>query len=111
MRAFEFVVVGPTLEPLASALPRNVTVTGQYDQSQLVHLLSRERPDGFVSLRGPQTYNYALSVALATGLPIWALEGGAIGGSSGVDRATVLPGDTSATQLLASMKLLSQFIV
>ena len=104
---FEFVVVGPTLEPLASALPRNVTVTGQYDQSQLVHLLSRERSDGFLFLSVvPETYNYALSVALATGLPIWALEGGAIGERlQGVDRATVLPGDTSATQLLASMKL------
>ena len=38
-------------------------------------------------------------VALATGLPIWALEGGAIGERlQGVDRATVLPGDISVTK-------------
>ena len=101
----EFVVIGPTLTPLGLDAPPNVTVTGQYHTAELPRLLARERPDTILFLSVvPETYNFALSAALATGLPIVALDAGAIGERlKGVERATVLPLDASAQQVLDAL--------
>ena len=101
----EFVVIGPTLAPLVPDAPPNVTVTGQYHAAELPRLLARERPDSILFLSVvPETYNFALSAALATGLQIVALDAGAIGERlKGVERATVLPLDASAQQVLDAL--------
>ena len=101
----EFVVIGPTLAPLVQDAPPNVTVTGQYHAAELPRLLARERPDSILFLSVvPETYNFALSAALATGLPIVALDAGASGERlKGVERATVLPLDASAQQVLDAL--------
>ena len=101
----EFVVIGPTLAPLGPGAPPNVTVTGQYHATELPRLLARERPDTILFLSVvPETYNFALSAALATGLPIVALDAGAIGERlKGVERGTVLPLDASAQQVLDAL--------
>jgi len=102
----EFVVLGPTLAPLGADAPSNITVTGQFLYGDLAHLLARERPDGVLFLSiVPETYNYALSAALATNLPIFALDAGAIGERlRGVDSATVLPLDASDQMILDALK-------
>ena len=101
----EFVVIGPTLAPLGPGALSNVVVTGQYDAAELPNLLARERPDSILFLSVvPETYNFALSAALATGLPIVALDAGAIGERlKGVEGATVLPLDASAEQVLDAL--------
>ena len=101
----EFVVIGPTLAPLGPDAPPNVVVTGQYHATELPNLLARERPDIILFLSVvPETYNFALSVALATELPIVALDAGAIGERlKGVEGATVLPLDASAQQVLDAL--------
>lgn len=102
----EFVVLGPTLTPLGSDAPRNILVTGQYRQGDLADLLARERPDGVLFLSVvPETYNFALSAALATNLPIIALDAGAIGERLGnVQGATVLPLDASNQVILDALQ-------
>jgi GT2 family glycosyltransferase/glycosyltransferase involved in cell wall biosynthesis len=103
--ALDFVVIGPTTRSFGAELPANLTILGQYDATRLPRLLARERPDAILFLsRVPETYNYALSAALETGLPIWALDAGAIGERlEGVERAFVLPLDASAEQVLAAL--------
>ena len=95
-------MIGPTLAPLGPGALSNVVVTGQYDAAELPNLLARERPDSILFLSVvPETYNFALSAALATGLPIVALDAGAIGERlKGVAGATVLPLEASAEQVL-----------
>ena len=102
----EFVVLGPTLTSLGSDAPRNILVTGQYHQSDLADLLARERPDGVLFLSVvPETYNFALSAAMATNLPIIALDAGAIGERlRGVEGATVLPLDASNQVVLDALQ-------
>lgn len=102
----EFVVLGPTLTVLGSDAPRNILVTGQYRQNDLADLLVRERPDGVLFLSVvPETYNFALSAALATNLPIIALDAGAIGERlRGVEGATVLPLDASNQVILDALQ-------
>ena len=98
----DFVVVGPTLAPIGADVMRNIRVTGQYMLQDLPSLLAHERPDGLLFLSiVPETYNYALSAGLATGLPIIALDAGAIGERlRGVAGATVLPIDAAAADIL-----------
>ena len=98
----DFVVVGPTLAPIGADVTRNIRVTGQYKPQDLPNLLACERPDGLLFLSVvPETYNYALSAGLATGLPIVALDAGAIGERlKGVAGATVLPIDAKPADIL-----------
>jgi GT2 family glycosyltransferase/glycosyltransferase involved in cell wall biosynthesis len=102
----EFVVLGRTQAPLGADAPNNITVTGQFLYDDLANLLARERPDGVLFLSiVPETYNYALSAALATNLPIFALDAGAIGERlKGVDSATVLPLDASNQMILDALE-------
>ena len=96
-------VVGPTLAPIGADAVENIRVTGQFAPQDLPRLLAHERPDGLLFLSiVPETYNYALSAGLATGLPIIALDAGAIGERlQGVAGAKVLPMDATAAEVLA----------
>ncbi len=98
----EFVVIGPILAPFVPVAPGNVVVTGEYEAAQLPSLLARERPDVLLFLSVvPETYNFALSAALVTGLPIVALDAGAIGERlQDVAGATVLPIDAKPADIL-----------
>ena len=102
----EFVVLGSLLSPLGPDAPRNILVTGQYQQGDLADLLARERPDGVLFLSVvPETYNFALSAALATNLPIIALNAGAIGERlRGVAGVTVLPLEASNQVILDALQ-------
>ena len=102
----DFVVIGPTLAPIGANTAPNIRVTGQYKPQDLPRLLAHERPDGLLFLSVvPETYNYALSAGLATGLPIVALDAGAIGERlEGAAGATVLPIDAAPADLLAVLR-------
>ena len=102
----DFVVVGPTLAPIGADAVENIRVTGQFAPQDLPRLLAHERPDGLLFLSiVPETYNYALSAGLATGLPIIALDAGAIGERlQGVAGAKVLPMDATAAEVLAVLR-------
>ncbi len=101
----DFVVVGPTLAPIGADAMHNIRVTGQFKPQELPGLLAHERPDGLLFLSVvPETYNYALSAGLATGLPIVALDAGAIGERlQGVAGATVLPIDAKPADILSAL--------
>ena len=101
----EFVVIGPILAPFVPVAPGNVVVTGEYEAAKLPSLLARERPDVLLFLSVvPETYNFALSAALVTGLPIVALDAGAIGERlQDVAGATVLPIDAEPADILGAL--------
>ncbi len=74
----QFVVLGPTVAPLLvfPALP--ITVKGSYAEHDLPELIALERADAFLfPSQIPESFSYALSVALAAGLPIIASRLGA----------------------------------
>ena len=83
----EFVVIGFTQDDVSQNMARQplgesglVHVTGEYDEAELDHLIERERPDLFLFLSvAPETWCYTLTAAMRTGLPIVAIEQGAIG--------------------------------
>lgn len=73
----EFVVVGYT-DLDARSLPRNLKVTGRYDESEVLSILQRQ--DAHVVLVPsvcPETYCYTLSIALTAGFPVYAFNFGA----------------------------------
>ncbi|MEA3638341.1 MAG: glycosyltransferase [Lamprobacter sp.] len=58
----------------------NLSVHGEYAEADLPAILERERPDAFLFASViPETFSYTLSLAMRTGLPILALDIGAIG--------------------------------
>ncbi|NBC49499.1 MAG: glycosyltransferase [Gammaproteobacteria bacterium] len=58
----------------------NLSVQGEYAEADLLTLIERERPDAFLFASViPETFSYTLSLAMRTGLPIVALDIGAIG--------------------------------
>ena len=74
----DFVIIGPTIKPLHAHT--RALVTGPYEREELPDILVRERPDCFLfTSQIPETFNFALSACLATGLPIVASALGAIG--------------------------------
>ena len=58
----------------------NLSIHGEYAEADLPAILERERPDAFLFASViPETFSYTLSLAMRTGLPIVALDIGAIG--------------------------------
>ena len=105
----EFIVIG-ALDGAAELLKApNVTVLGSYDGDRLPQILERERPDGFLFLSAiPETYSYALSVAMATGLPILGLAHGALGERlADYSNAVLMQPDVSALELMQALLELS----
>lgn len=76
----EFVVIGYTKDDEEVLSTGKVFVTGRYEEAELPDLIEREAPDlaMFLSVF-PETWCYALTHALRAGLPIVALDHGAIG--------------------------------
>jgi hypothetical protein len=70
-----FTIVGYTSDavPVWPALP--LTITGEYPDAQLPHLLDLQRADVvWIPAQVPETWSYTLDAALMTGLPILAQE-------------------------------------
>ena len=90
----DFVIVGPTIKPLHKET--RAAVTGPYRRELLPDILVRERPDCFFfASQVPETFNYALSGCMATGLPIVAISCGAIEERlKDISSATLLPVDS-----------------
>ncbi len=96
----DFVIIGFTTRPLFSGC--RAAVTGPYSRVELPQILLRERPDCFLFLpQIPQTFSYALSACLATGLPIVARSLGAFEERlKNIARAHLLPADANAQATL-----------
>jgi glycosyltransferase involved in cell wall biosynthesis len=74
-----FRVLGSTTEPVPQWPDAPLTIHGQYQDSELAHLLAAEKADVlWFPAQVPETYSYTLSVALASGLPIVASALGAL---------------------------------
>ena len=107
----EFVVIGYTQDDASDNMARQplgesglVHVTGEYDEAELDHLIARERPDLFLFLSvAPETWCYTLTTAMRTGLPIVAVDQGAIGERlrGGYASATLLDPNANASQINA----------
>jgi GT2 family glycosyltransferase/glycosyltransferase involved in cell wall biosynthesis len=103
--ALRFVVVGYSINDPPLWATGRVFVTGPYEESEVTALLDREQCDvaWFPSV-GPETWCYALTHALAAGLPVVAFDLGAVAervraSGSGV----LLPLDTPAEQINAEL--------
>ena len=99
----DFVVIGSTERPFYSGCP--ALVTGPYQRDALPGILLRERPDGFLfAPQIPETFSYALSACLATGLPIVATRFGAFEERlNSVPHAQLLPKDADAETVLDAL--------
>lgn len=75
----EFVVIGYTEDDKPLLATGKVFVTGRYSESEVEHLIDRERPDIFWSPSvWPETWCYTLDHALRAGGPIVSFDLGAI---------------------------------
>jgi GT2 family glycosyltransferase len=76
----EFVIVGHSEDDAGLMATGKVFVTGRYEERELDGLLRREKPHAiwFASVV-PETWCFALSYAIRSGLPIVAFDLGAIG--------------------------------
>jgi len=97
----EFVVIGYTDNDQRLMRTGKVFVTGAYGEEEVPHLIRREQPQiaMFVSV-SPETWCYALTHAMRAGLPIVALDIGALAErleAAGV--GTLLPLDASASHI------------
>jgi len=99
----DFVVIGPTIRPFYRGC--RALVTGPYPREALPHILLRERADCFLfTPQIPETFSYALTSCLATGLPIVATQVGAFAERlRDIDRAQLLPAEADAETILAAL--------
>ena len=97
----DFRVIGALERPIATWPAANVSATGEYKESALETMLEQERPDAFLFASIiPETYSYTLSLALRTGLPVMALDIGAIGERlRGNSQAVLLPADVGGAEV------------
>jgi GT2 family glycosyltransferase/glycosyltransferase involved in cell wall biosynthesis len=71
-------VIGCTDQHLPEALAEHITMTGEYEESELPALLARVKPHvAWFPAQWPETYSYTLSAAIEAGLPIVATRIGA----------------------------------
>jgi len=74
-----FRVLGHTSEPILRAPDVPLSIAGQYRDADLRSLIELERAHAFFfPAQVPETYSYTLSIALQTGLPIFASDLGAL---------------------------------
>ncbi|MEY2908085.1 MAG: hypothetical protein RLZZ602_608, partial [Pseudomonadota bacterium] len=100
-----FRIIGATTHPLKPATGTNVSIYGQFDRELLPGILAVERPDAFLLLsRVPETFSYALSIAMSTGLPVIALDNGAIGERlAGYSNGRLLSASATPEELLDAL--------
>lgn len=91
-----FRILGCTTEPLIQSPLVPLSVAGEYPDAKLASLLAAEKPDViFFPTQAPETYGYALSTALKSGVPIVASDLGAFRERlHGQQRHTMLPHGT-----------------
>jgi len=99
--ALEFVVIGYTEDDVTLFETGRVFVTGRFEDDEVAGLIERERCDVvFFPSVAPETWSYALTHGLRCGLPIVALDFGAVGERlRGRDRARLLAPDSNAVAL------------
>jgi len=97
----EFVVVGYSADDDALLETGRVFVTGRYEEAEVAHLLRRERPRlALFASVWPETWCFALTHALRTGLPVVAFDIGAIAERlRDLGVGTLLPLETSPSAL------------
>ncbi len=97
----EFVVIGYSADDPRLFATGRVFVTGPYEEAEVASLIERERCDVlFFASIWPETWCYALSHGLASGLPILAFDLGAMGERlRGVERARLVSAELSAADL------------
>ncbi|HZB90955.1 MAG TPA: glycosyltransferase, partial [Stellaceae bacterium] len=97
----EFVVIGYTRDDTELFETGNVFVTGRYEESEIQDLLRREAPNiVFIPSIVPETWCYALSHAIHSGLPTIGFDRGAIGERlSAAANGIVIPVATDAANL------------
>jgi GT2 family glycosyltransferase/glycosyltransferase involved in cell wall biosynthesis len=100
----EFVVVGYSMNDPLWATGR-VFVTGPYEESEVAALLEREECDvAWFPTVGPETWCYALTHALAAGLPVVAFDLGAVAERvRAAGTGVLLPLDTPTEQINAEL--------
>jgi glycosyltransferase involved in cell wall biosynthesis len=74
-----FRLLGHTSAPIARKPEVPFSLSGQYRESELRSLIELERAHGFLfPAQVPETHSYTLSIAMQTGLPIFASDLGAL---------------------------------
>ena len=97
----EFVVLGYTEDDQVLLKTGKVFVSGRYDEPELPDLLRRERPHLlFFPSVTPETWCFALTEALRSGVPIAALAHGALAERlRAADAGVLIPVDADARQI------------
>ncbi len=95
----EFVVIGYTEDDFPLFETGRVFVTGIFHDDEVADLIERERCNVALYLSvAPETWSYALTHGIRSGLPIIAFDFGALGERlKGLDRARLLPTDADAS--------------
>ncbi|MEO8485648.1 MAG: glycosyltransferase [Betaproteobacteria bacterium] len=93
-----FRVLGSTEAPLPPLPAGVLSMTGEYAEGELPHLVAAEAPDAFLfAARIPEAWSYTLTAAIATGRPIVASALGALGERlADVANATLVAWDAPA---------------
>jgi GT2 family glycosyltransferase/glycosyltransferase involved in cell wall biosynthesis len=101
----EFVVVGYSIDDPPLWATGRVFVTGPYEESDVAALLDREQCDvAWFPTVGPETWCYALTHALAAGLPVVAFDLGAVAERvCAAGTGVLLPLATSAERINAEL--------
>ena len=101
----DLVVIGGSTEPLGINEGPDYRLLGEYQEAELPAILQQERIDGFLLASVvPESYSYALSVAMASGLPVVGIELGAIGERLAAYPASVLLAlDSDATTVARAL--------
>ncbi len=106
----EFSLVGFAKDEEALLRTGRIFVTGRYEPEELPSLLRREAPHAiFLPSLTPETWSYALSEAMATGLPVIAFDIGAIAERlrSSTVRHRLIPPDANAAEINALLLAVS----
>ena len=100
-----FRVLGSTTEPVPQFPAAPLSIVGQYDDAELAQLVEAERPDVILfAAQVPETYAYTLTVAIESGLPIFASALGALPERlAGHPRATTVPWNAPAAEWNAAL--------
>lgn len=101
----DLVVVGASTEPTGIPEGPDFVLLGEYRERDLSALLQRERIDAFfLASVIPESYSYALSTAMASGLTVVAFNLGAIGERlAGYPAGLLLSPDSSVTRLAQAL--------
>ncbi|MDR0770527.1 MAG: glycosyltransferase [Burkholderiales bacterium] len=100
-----FRILGTTAQPLPELPLSRLSMSGEYDEADLSALLAAEKPEVFFfPAQVPESFCYALTPALLTGVPIVASVLGALAERlRETPHAVLLPWDSSVTEWNAAL--------